>query len=119
MYFEFIFTILNWIECFILNHIQSISRLESARDDNKLRCEVMERDLAESQAKVDELSSLADETRMLKDEIDYLRSASDKAAKLEGAIEMYKGKLKELGDLRGQVKIFCHYLLQILKVPWV
>jgi len=43
---------------------------------------------------------------LLKDEIDYLRNASDKAAKLEATIESYKAKLKELGDLRGQVRIF-------------
>ena len=41
--------------------------------------------------------------RMLKDEIDYLRAASDKAVKLELTLETYKVKLKELGDLRGQV----------------
>uniref|UniRef100_H2YMV3 Uncharacterized protein n=1 Tax=Ciona savignyi TaxID=51511 RepID=H2YMV3_CIOSA len=32
---------------------------------------------------MDELTTLADESRLLKDEVDYLRSASDKAAKLE------------------------------------
>ena len=41
--------------------------------------------------------------RMLKDEIDYLRSASEKASKLELTLETYKVKLKEVGDLRGQV----------------
>lgn len=81
------------------------SRLESARDDFKLRCEVLERELTDSQSRMDDLSSLADESRMLKDEIDYLRSASDKAARLEATVETYKTKLKELGDLRGQVNI--------------
>nr|XP_039258269.1 protein Hook homolog 3-like isoform X4 [Styela clava] len=80
-------------------------RLESARDDFKLRCEVLERELTESQTRVDDLSTLADESRMLKDEIDYLRSASIKATKLEATVETYKTKLKELGDLRGQVKL--------------
>ena len=79
------------------------SRLESSRDDFKLRCEVLERELTDSQSRMDDLSTLADESRMLKDEIDYLRSASDKAAKLEATVETYKVKLKELTDLRGQV----------------
>ena len=41
--------------------------------------------------------------RMLKDEIDYLRSAFEKASRLEHTLESYKIKLEELGDLRGQV----------------
>ncbi|XP_078485464.1 protein Hook homolog 3 isoform X2 [Ciona intestinalis] len=80
-------------------------RLESGRDDFKLRCEVLEQEIADSQSKVEELSTLAEESRLLKDEIDYLRSASDKATKLESTIENYKTKLEELGDLRSQVKI--------------
>ena len=41
--------------------------------------------------------------RMLKDEIDYLRYASEKASRLEHTLESYKIKLEEVGDLRGQV----------------
>ncbi|CAK8688742.1 protein Hook homolog 3-like isoform X1 [Clavelina lepadiformis] len=93
----------------MLNQIEALQeetyRLEASRDDCKLRCEVVERELIESQNKIEELSALAEESRLLKDEIDYLRSASDKAAKLEATIQTYKTKLKEIGDLRGQVKL--------------
>nr|CAB3254082.1 protein Hook homolog 3 [Phallusia mammillata] len=80
-------------------------KLEASRDDYKLKCEVVEQELIDTQNKVDELATLAEESRLLKDEIDYLRSASEKASKLELTIETYKTKLKELTDLRGQVKL--------------
>jgi len=38
-------------------------RLEAARDDYKLRCEVVEQELLESQNKIEELSTLAEESR--------------------------------------------------------
>jgi protein HOOK3 len=80
-------------------------RLEASRDDYKLRLEVVDNELSESQRKIEQLSALAEETRLLKDEIDYLQSASTKVSKLEAVIETYKTKLKDFNDIRGQVKL--------------
>jgi len=80
-------------------------RLEASRDDYKLRLEVVDNELSESQRKVEQLSALAEETRLLKDEIDYLQSTSAKVSKLEASIETYKAKLKDFNDIRGQVKL--------------
>ncbi len=48
---------------------------------------------------------LADQALKLKDEVDILRDAADKAAKYEATIESYKKKLEDFGDLRRQVRI--------------
>jgi hypothetical protein len=48
---------------------------------------------------------LADQALKLKDELDILRETADKATKFEVAIEAYKKKLEDLGDLRRQLKI--------------
>jgi len=80
-------------------------KLEASLDDYKLRCEVLEQEFAESQKKNMELSELAEESRKLKDEIDYLQSANDKAAKLEDLVQIYKDRLKEFNELRQQLKI--------------
>uniref|UniRef100_A0A8C5L0B9 Hook microtubule tethering protein 1 n=1 Tax=Jaculus jaculus TaxID=51337 RepID=A0A8C5L0B9_JACJA len=79
-------------------------RLEAAKDDYRVHCEELEKQLIEFQHRNDELTSLAEETRALKDEIDVLRATSDKANKLESTVEMYRQKLQDLNDLRKQVK---------------
>ncbi|XP_078525971.1 protein Hook homolog 1 [Lissotriton helveticus] len=79
-------------------------RLEAAKDDYRAHCEELEKQLIETQHRNDELASLAEETRAMKDEIDILRATSDKAGKLEAAVEVYRQKLEDLGDLRRQVK---------------
>nr|XP_031540199.1 protein Hook homolog 1 isoform X2 [Vicugna pacos] len=79
-------------------------RLEAAKDDYRVHCEELEKQLIEFQHRNDELTSLAEETRALKDEIDVLRATSDKANKLESMVEVYRQKLQDLNDLRKQVK---------------
>ncbi|KAM8930125.1 protein Hook homolog 1 [Pelodytes ibericus] len=79
-------------------------RLEAAKDDYRAHCEELEKQLIETQNRNDELASLAEESRALKDEIDILRATADKAAKLESAMETYRKKLEDLSDLRRQVK---------------
>uniref|UniRef100_A0A8C2P4V2 Calponin-homology (CH) domain-containing protein n=1 Tax=Capra hircus TaxID=9925 RepID=A0A8C2P4V2_CAPHI len=79
-------------------------RLEAAKDDYRVHCEELEKQLIEFQHRNDELTSLAEETRALKDEIDVLRATSDKANKLESTVEIYRQKLQDLNDLRKQVK---------------
>ncbi|XP_052556331.1 protein Hook homolog 3 isoform X2 [Tympanuchus pallidicinctus] len=80
-------------------------RLEAAKDDYRIRCEELEKEIAELRQQTEELTTLAEEAQSLKDEIDVLRHSSDKVAKLESQVESYKKKLEDLGDLRRQVKL--------------
>ncbi|XP_049319423.1 protein Hook homolog 3 isoform X1 [Astyanax mexicanus] len=80
-------------------------RLEAAKDDYRIRCEELEKELLEVKGQNEELTSLADEAQTLKDEMDVLRHSSDKVSKLEAQVESYKKKLEDLGDLRRQVKL--------------
>uniref|UniRef100_A0A8C9AUX8 Protein Hook homolog 3 n=1 Tax=Prolemur simus TaxID=1328070 RepID=A0A8C9AUX8_PROSS len=80
-------------------------RLEAAKDDYRIRCEELEKEISELRQQNEELTSLAEEAQALKDEIDVLRHSSDKVSKLEGQVESYKKKLEDLGDLRRQVKL--------------
>ncbi|XP_018606174.1 protein Hook homolog 3 isoform X2 [Scleropages formosus] len=80
-------------------------RLEAAKDDYRIRCEELEKEILELRGQNEELTSLADEAQSLKDEIDILRHSSDKVSRLEGMVDSYKKKLEDLGDLRRQVKL--------------
>ncbi|KAM5148970.1 protein Hook homolog 1 [Mantella aurantiaca] len=79
-------------------------RLEAAKDDYRVHCEELEKQLIETQNRNVELASLAEESRALKDEMDVLRATADKAAKLESSVETYRKKMEDLNDLRKQVK---------------
>lgn len=50
-----------------------VCRLEAAKDDYRIHCEELEKQLIEVQHRNDELTSLAEESRALKDELDILR----------------------------------------------
>ncbi|KAL7985031.1 hypothetical protein Chor_003601 [Crotalus horridus] len=80
-------------------------RLETTKDDYRVHCEELEKQLIELQHRNDELTSLAEESRALKDEIDVLRTVVDKTNKLESMVEVYRKKLEDLNDLRRQMKI--------------
>lgn len=80
-------------------------RLEAAKDDYRIHCEELEKQLIEVQHRNDELTSLAEESRALKDELDVLRNCSDRVVMLEASIETYKRKLENLGDLKRQMKL--------------
>uniref|UniRef100_A0AAQ5XRN1 Calponin-homology (CH) domain-containing protein n=1 Tax=Amphiprion ocellaris TaxID=80972 RepID=A0AAQ5XRN1_AMPOC len=80
-------------------------RLEAAKDDYRIRCEELEKELLDVKSQNEELSSLADEAQSLKDEMDVLRHSSDKVSKLEGTVENYKKKLEDMGLLRRQNKL--------------
>ncbi|XP_069631263.1 protein Hook homolog 3-like isoform X5 [Haliaeetus albicilla] len=89
-----------------LEHLQEETfRLEAAKDDYRIRCEELEKEIAELRQQTEDLSTLAEEAQSLKDEIDVLRHSSDKVARLESQVESYKKKLEDLGDLRRQVKL--------------
>ncbi|KAF7661873.1 hypothetical protein LDENG_00251460 [Lucifuga dentata] len=80
-------------------------RLEAAKDDYRIHCEELEKQLIEVQHRNDELTGLAEESRALKDELDVLRNCSDRVAMLEASVETYKRKLENLGDLKRQMKL--------------
>lgn len=106
-------------------------RLEAAKDDYRIHCEDLEKQLIEVQHRNDELTSLAEESRALKDELDVLRfvirgfiyissyvsldalyvvpllcrNCSDRVVMLEASVETYKRKLENLGDLKRQMKL--------------
>ncbi|XP_069369682.1 protein Hook homolog 3 isoform X2 [Paralichthys olivaceus] len=80
-------------------------RLEAAKDDYRIRCEELEKELIDAKSQNEELVSLADEAQSLKDEMDVLRHSSDKVSKLEGTVEHYKKKLEDMGLLRRQNKL--------------
>uniref|UniRef100_A0A803TKT1 Protein Hook homolog 3 n=1 Tax=Anolis carolinensis TaxID=28377 RepID=A0A803TKT1_ANOCA len=80
-------------------------RLEAAKDDYRIRCEELEKEIVELRQQNEELTNLAEEAQSLKDEMDVLRHSSDKVAKLESQVDSYKKKLEDLGDLRRQVKL--------------
>lgn len=80
-------------------------RLESAKDDYRIRCEELDKEIIELHHRNEDLTSLAEEAQALKDEMDILRHSSDKVNKLEAMVETYKRKLEDLGDLRRQVKL--------------
>ncbi|KAJ0039397.1 hypothetical protein NL108_015828 [Boleophthalmus pectinirostris] len=80
-------------------------RLEAAKDDYRIRCEELEKELLDVKSQNEDLTSLADEAQSLKDEMDVLRHSSDKVSKLEGTIEHYKKKLEDMGLLRRQIKL--------------
>ncbi|XP_041666557.1 protein Hook homolog 3 isoform X3 [Cheilinus undulatus] len=80
-------------------------RLEAAKDDYRIRCEELEKELLDVKSQNEELTSLADEAQSLKDEMDVLRHSSDKVSKLEGTVEHYKKKLEDMGLLRRQNKL--------------
>uniref|UniRef100_A0A673IUF9 Calponin-homology (CH) domain-containing protein n=1 Tax=Sinocyclocheilus rhinocerous TaxID=307959 RepID=A0A673IUF9_9TELE len=76
-------------------------RLDSSRDDLRVRADVLEREVTDLQLRNEELTSLAQEAQSLKDEMDILRSET----RLEAMVETYKRKLEDLGDLRRQVRL--------------
>lgn len=50
-----------------------ILRLEASKDDYRIRCEELEKELLDVKSQNEELTSLADEAQSLKDEMDVLR----------------------------------------------
>ncbi|PNF37389.1 Hook-like protein 3 [Cryptotermes secundus] len=84
---------------------EKIFRIETSRDDYRMKVEMQEKELLELHSKLEELQKMADEARHLKDEVDILRETADKAVKYEATIASYKKKLEEYGDLKRQMKI--------------
>ncbi|XP_076439959.1 protein Hook homolog 3-like isoform X2 [Babylonia areolata] len=84
---------------------EEIYKLESGKDDYRIKYDVLFKDHNELKEKNLELTQLASEARAMKDELDILRHVSDQVAKYEATIESYKKKLEEMSDLRVQLKM--------------
>lgn len=80
-------------------------KVEATKDDLRIKVELQEKVISELQIKNDELSSLAEDARGMKDEMEILKHTSDKVSKYEATIETMRKRLTELGDLRSQIKI--------------
>ncbi|XP_028909115.1 protein Hook homolog 2 isoform X1 [Ornithorhynchus anatinus] len=80
-------------------------RLESGKEDDRLRCEELEREVVDLQQRNHQLMSLAQEAQALKDEMDVLRHSSDKVGRLEATLSSARRRLEELGELRRQVRL--------------
>ncbi|KAM6217387.1 protein Hook homolog 2 isoform 2-T2 [Rhynchocyon petersi] len=79
-------------------------RLESSREDERLRCTELEREVMELQQRNQALTSLAQEAQALKDEMDELRQSSERAGQLEATLSSCRSRLGELRELRRQVR---------------
>ncbi|XP_032743708.1 protein Hook homolog 2 isoform X3 [Rattus rattus] len=79
-------------------------RLESSREDERLRCVELEREVAELQQRNQALASLSQEAQALKDEMDELRQSSERARQLEATLNSCRRRLGELQELRRQVR---------------
>lgn len=79
-------------------------RLESSREDDRLRCLELEREVAELQQRNQALTSLSQEAQALKDEMDELRQSSERARQLEATLNSCRRRLGELQELRRQVR---------------
>ncbi|XP_035298430.1 protein Hook homolog 2 isoform X6 [Cricetulus griseus] len=79
-------------------------RLESSREDERLRCMELEREVTELQQRNQALTSLSQEAQALKDEMDELRQSSERARQLEATLNSCRRRLGELRELRRQVR---------------
>lgn len=79
-------------------------KTENAREEMKIRNELLEKELMELKFKNEELQRKANEARNLKDELDIHRQASEKAEKYEQMIEVYKKKLEEAADFKRKMR---------------
>ncbi|XP_034837244.1 protein hook-like [Maniola hyperantus] len=84
---------------------EELDKVELQRDDQRARAETLERELAVTKLKNEELQIAASENVVLKDELDALRETAAKAAALEATVASYKKRMEEHVDLRRQVKL--------------
>uniref|UniRef100_A0A5F8H1G8 Hook microtubule tethering protein 2 n=1 Tax=Monodelphis domestica TaxID=13616 RepID=A0A5F8H1G8_MONDO len=87
-------------------------RLENLKEDERLRCVELEKEVAELQQRNQALTSLAQEAQTLKDEMDELRQSSERAIRLleernAGHAErtrQLEDELRRAGTLRAQLE---------------
>ena len=84
---------------------EDVYRIEKEKIELTVKVEELEKTLEESATREAELQTLADQARLLKDEVDILRETSDKVEKYEATIEKMQKKMEEMADLRRQLKL--------------
>lgn len=67
---------------FIASSSFIFSRLEASKDDYRIRCEELEKEITELRQQNEDLTTLADEAQSLKDEMDVLRCVRGLSAAL-------------------------------------
>ncbi|XP_058793977.1 protein Hook homolog 3-like [Phymastichus coffea] len=83
----------------------NIYKLETSRDNYLSKIDILQKDRIELQRKHLEFKKSAEESRILKDEVDALRETADKVLIYESTIESYKKKMEDFSKLKKQVKI--------------
>lgn len=84
---------------------EEMLKMETQRDDYRIKIMEQEKDILTLQEKISELQSTAEKASQLKDEIDALTETADKAKALEITVVSYKKKLEEYTDLKKKCKI--------------
>lgn len=82
-----------------------LDKVELQRDDQRVRADAFERELAITKLRNEELQTAAAENVALKDELDALRETAAKVVTLEATVASYKKRMEEHVDLRRQVKL--------------
>lgn len=82
-----------------------VFKLETVRDELRIKVEFQEKEILNLQEKNEELHRTLNEAQTLKDELDVLRHTSDKVEHYEATIETYKKKLEDMSDLKRQLKL--------------
>ena len=84
---------------------EDVYKMEREKIEVTVKVEELEKACEESASREAELQVLADQARLLKDEVDILRETSDKVEKYEGTIEKMQKKMEEMADLKRQLKL--------------
>lgn len=79
---------------------ESLFKTENSREEVRMKNELLEKELMELKFRNEDLQRKANEARSLKDELDILRQASEKAEKYEQMVEVYRKKLEEAAELK-------------------
>lgn len=69
------------------------------------RVHALERDLAAANTKLQTQAAIASELSELRDEVDLLRPAAAKVAKMEAAVAKYKAKVEELACVQEKLRV--------------
>ncbi|XP_070493215.1 protein hook [Chironomus tepperi] len=77
---------------------------ETMKEDLKMKSMHQEKQISSLQMKIDELTKASSELSQIKDEVDILRDANEKAKEYERQLAIYKKKLEDNNDIKRQIK---------------
>lgn len=87
-----------------LTRVLFFIRYQKAREEVRLRNEVLEQELARLRMRQDDLQSAAEQTRSLKDEVDILRERSARLENAQSTIDSMRRKVEEGNELKRQLR---------------